>query len=74
MKYPLRFNADQMFAVHRGLELRIAECEKHQQRARSARSRDEWSHQLCRARQALLQVEEIQGTIGAAQLDSPSGL
>ena len=56
MKYPLGMNADQLFEVHRGLELRIIECEKMLKCARSGKSRDEWSHQLFCARMALLHV------------------
>jgi hypothetical protein len=59
MKYPLKLDADQLFEAHRGLELRIAECEKLLKRARSGKSRDEWNHQLFCARQALLHVEEV---------------
>jgi hypothetical protein len=70
MKYALKLNADQLFEVHRGLELRITECEKQLKRARSGRSKDEWSHQLFCARLALLHVEEVQSTIGAVPFSS----
>jgi hypothetical protein len=74
MKYPLKFNSDQLFEVHRGLELRIEECEKLLKRARSGRGKDEWSHQLFCARMALMHVEEIQSTIGVVPLSSAPAL
>lgn len=60
MKKTLDFDAAELFEVTRGLELRIAECEKQFTRARSETGKSEWGLQLHCARRTLIRLEDAQ--------------